>query len=66
MRIDRSGEKSIAFFTSYMELILLAEIVSIEDLETYMIQHFFQEDVSSLGPITRANFKEALQIVQKK
>ena len=49
-----------------MELILQAEISSLENLENYMVSHFFQNDLLSLGPITLANFKEALQIIQKK
>ena len=66
MRIHESGDKSVAFLTTYMQLILQADITSLENLEKYMIQHFFQNDLSSLGPITLADFKEALQIIQKK
>ena len=66
MRIHKSGDKSVAFFTAYMQLILQADITSLENLENYMVSHFFQNGLSSLGPITLANFKEALQIIQKK
>ena len=66
MRIHKSGDKSVAFFTAYMQLILQADITSLENLENYMVSHFFKNDLSSLGPITLANFKEALQIIQKK
>lgn len=66
MRIHKSGDKSVAFFTAYMQLILQADITSLENLENYMFSHFFQNDLLSLGPITLANFKEALQIIQKK
>ena len=66
MRIHKSGDKSVAFFTAYMQLILQADITSLENLENYMVSHFFQKDLLSLGPITLANFKEALQIIQKK
>ena len=63
MRIHKSGDKSVAFFTAYMQLVLQANISSVENLEKYMVQHFFQNDLSSLGPITLANFKQALQIL---
>lgn len=63
MRIHKSGDKSVAFFTAYMQLILQSNISSIENLEKYMVQHFFQNDLSSLGPITLTNFKQALQII---
>ena len=66
MRIHKSGDKSIAFFTTYMQLVLQANITSVENLEKYMFQHFFQNDLSSLGTITLANFKQALQILYKK
>ena len=66
MRIHKSGDKSVAFFTAYMQLILQADITSIGHLEKYMVQHFFQNDLSSLGPITLANFTQALQIIYKK
>lgn len=66
MRIHKSGDKSIAFFTAYMQLVLQANITSVENLEKYMIQHFFQNDLSLLGPITLDNFKQALQIIYKK
>ena len=66
MRIHESGDKSVAFFTAYMQLILQANITSLENIRNYMVSHFFQNDLSSLGPITLANFKEALQIIQKK
>ena len=66
MRIHKSGDKSVAFFTAYMQLVLQANITSVENLEKYMVQHFFQNDLSSLGPITVANFKQALQIIDKK
>ena len=65
MRIHKSGDKSVAFFTAYMQLILKTNITSFENLEKYMIQHFFQNDLSSLGPITLANFKQALQIIYR-
>ena len=63
MRIHKSGVKSVEFFTSYMQLVLKANITSVENLENYMAQHFFQNDLSSLGPITLSNFKQALQII---
>ena len=63
MRIHKSGDKSVEFFTSYMQLVLQANITSAENLENYMAQHFFQNDLSSLGPITLANFKQALEII---
>ena len=63
MRIHKSGDKSVAFFTAYMQLVLQANISSVENLEKYMVQHFFQNDLSSLGPTTLANFKQALQIL---
>ena len=66
MRIHKSGDKSVAFFTAYMQLILQADITSLENIKNYMVSHFFQNDLSSLCPITLANFKEALQIIQKK
>ena len=66
MRIHKSGDKSVAFFTAYMLLILQANITSLENIKNYMVSHFFQNDLLSLGPITLANFKEALQIIQKK
>ena len=66
MRIQKSGDKSVAFFTAYMQLVLQANITSVENLEKYMVQHFFQNDLSSLGPTTLANFKQALQIIYKK
>ena len=66
MRIHKSGDKSVAFFTAYMQLVLQANITSVENLEKYMVQHFFQNDLSSLGPITFANFTQALQIIYKK
>jgi len=46
-----------------MQLVLQANITSAENIEKYMAQHFFQNDLSSLGPITLANFKQALQII---
>jgi len=46
-----------------MQLVLQANITSVENLEKYMFQHFFQNDLSSLGTITLANFKQALQII---
>ena len=63
MRIHKSGDKSVAFFTAYMQLILQANITSVENLEKYMSQRFFQNDLSSLGPTTLTNFKQALQII---
>ena len=66
MRIHKSGDKSVDFFTSYMQLVLEANITSVENLEIYMAQQFFQNDLSSLGPITLANFKQALQIMIRK
>ena len=63
MRIHKSGDKSAAFFTAYMQLVLQANITSVENLEKYMAQHFFQNELSSLGPKTLANFKQALQII---
>ena len=66
MRIHKSGDKSVAFFTAYMQLILQADITSVENHEKYMVKHFFQNDLSSLGTITLANFKQALQIIYKK
>ena len=66
MRIHKSGDKSVAFFTAYMELLIQAELASVEELENYMRRHFFQHNVSSLGPTTLANFKQALQIIYKK
>ena len=66
MRIHKSGDKSVAFFTAYMQLVLQANIISVENLEKYMVQHFFQNDLASLGPLTLANFKQALQIIHKK
>lgn len=66
MRIHKSGDKSVAFFTAYMQLVLQANITSVENLEKYMIQHFFQNNLSSLGPTTLSNFKQALQILYKK
>lgn len=66
MRIHKSGDKSMAFFISYMNLLLVSERTSIDDLETYMMQHFFQNGMEAFGPITFKNFKEALQIIQKK
>ena len=66
MRIHKSGDKSVAFFTAYMQLILQANITSIENLEKYMVQHFFKDDLCSLGPTTLTNFKQALQVLYKK
>jgi len=66
MRIHKSGDKSVVFFTAYMQLVIQANITSIENLEKYMVQHFFQNDLSSLGPITLSNFKQALKILDKK
>ena len=66
MRIHKSGDKSVAFFTAYMQLILQANISSVENLEKYMVQHFFKNDLCSLGPTTLANFKQALQKLDKK
>ena len=66
MRIHKSGDKSVAFFTAYMQLVLQANISTVENLEKYMVQHFFQNDLASLGPLTLANFKQALQIIHKK
>ena len=66
MRIHKSGDKSVVFFTAYMQLALQANITSVENLEKYMVQHFFQNDLASLGPLTLANFKQALQIIHKK
>ena len=66
MRIHKSGDKSVAFFTAYMQLVLQADITSVGNLEKYMVQHFFQNDLSSLGPITLVNFTQALQILYKK
>ena len=63
MRIHKSGDKSVAYFTAYMQLILQANITSIENLEKYMAQHFFQNDIASLGPNTLSNFNQALQII---
>lgn len=63
MRIHKSGNKSVEFFMSYMQLVLQTNITTVENLEEYMTQHFFQSDLSSLGPITLANFKQALQII---
>ena len=54
MRIHKSGDKSVAFFTAYMQLVLQANITSVENLEKYMVQHFFQNDLASLGPLTLA------------
>lgn len=65
MRIHRSGDKSVAFFTAYMNLLLQAEIVSRANLEDYMINQFFQNDLTSLGPTTYANFNEALRLTNK-
>lgn len=56
----------MAFFISYMNLLLVSERTSIDDIETYMMQHFFQNDMEAFGPITFKNFKEALKIIQKK
>lgn len=66
MRIHKSGDKSVEFFTAYMQLVLQANISSVEHLEKYMVHHFFQNDISSLGSITLANFKQALQIIYRK
>lgn len=66
MRIHKSGDKSVVFFTACMQLVIQANITSIENLEKYMVQHFFQNDLSSLGPITLSNFKQALKILYKK
>ena len=44
-----------------MQLLLQADIVPKEQLEAYMLQHFFQNDQTALGPITYANFKTALE-----
>ena len=66
MRIHKSGDKSVEFFTSYMQLVLQANITSVENLEKYMVQHFFKDDLCSLGPTTLTNFKQALQILYKK
>ena len=63
MQIHKSGDKSVTFFTAYMQLVLQANITSVENLEKYMVQHFFQNDISSLGTITLANFKQVLQII---
>ena len=60
MRIHKSGDKSVEFFTAYMNLIVTSEKASLENLENYMVQHFFQHDASSLGPIRLENFKKAL------
>lgn len=60
MRIHKSGDKSVEFFTAYMNLILVSEKASFENLENYMKQHFFQYDTSSLGPVTFENFQKAL------
>lgn len=65
MRIHRSGDKSVEFFISYMNLILLAEKARFEYIEDYMVQHFFQHDVFSLGPITYENFKKALLTIER-
>lgn len=60
MRIHKSGDKSVEFFTAYMNLLLVSEKTSFENLENYMLHHFFQDDPYALGPITYENFKTSL------
>lgn len=60
MRIHHSGNKSKPFFTAYMQLLLQAEVVDMKALESYMIKQFFNGHIDSLGPISKANFIEAL------
>lgn len=61
MRIHHSGNKSKPFFTAYMQLLLQAEVADTETLESYMLQRFFNGHIDSLGPISKANFIEALE-----
>ncbi|MCH7321343.1 hypothetical protein LZ480_05505 [Solibacillus sp. MA9] len=64
MRIHHSGNKSTHFFIAYMQLLIQAEIVEIETLKNYMVNQFFNGNIDSLGPISKANFMQALNELQ--
>ena len=64
MLVHHSGNKSKAFFYSYMKLILLTRTSSFDEMQRIVESYFFNGNSEEYGTHTREQYIQALKQVQ--
>ncbi|MCP3739411.1 hypothetical protein [Rossellomorea sp. BNER] len=65
MTVNNSGNLSVEYFISYMNLLRNALGLTIEGSKNHLLQIFFNEDPKSRGLVTYRNFLEACNRVNR-
>lgn len=65
MTVNRSSVLSVAYFESYLKLVMTSRNFALEEAKEYMISNFFQGNLMLYGEDTYQSFTNAYFKVEK-
>ena len=66
MTVNHASTLSVDYFISYLELIMNARQLPLEEAMFYMRDHFFKGEAHLYGEVTAKHFEQAIQLLEKR
>ncbi|HJF32915.1 MULTISPECIES: hypothetical protein [Bacillales] len=65
MIVNHASILSVDYFISYLELIMKARQLSLEEAVFYMKENFFKGEAFLYGEVTAKHFEQAIQLLKR-
>ncbi|KGR74259.1 hypothetical protein [Ureibacillus sinduriensis] len=64
MVVNNGGNLSKEYFIAYLKLIMIAKNCSFDEAQKFIVEHFFNGDLNSLGEYSCSNYLNAARELQ--